>query len=158
MEGDGRIAQTVFNLLNGLEELDFRIVRSEITDSLGIYKNNLLLTILQEPQDEVRVKITCFKEADPAAAAEISQQVQLTGLKEGLILIMECLEIFHKIPLALVKRGRTNLNDRGIQAKQGLIEVTSKPKCLDALKSPGFHLSLFNRRFEFFQFFDNFYL
>ena len=47
LQAHGGIAQALFDLLDGLVELDLQIVPREVPDSLGVHKDHLLLTGLR---------------------------------------------------------------------------------------------------------------
>ena len=71
MQTHGRIAQTLFNLLDALTKLDLWIARTEVPDSFGVHEDDLLLTVCEQPENKVGVKVSSFEEAQAAAPAEI---------------------------------------------------------------------------------------
>ena len=69
-------------LLDGLEELDVRIVVSQVADTLRIDKRDELLPANNQPQDKFGVKISCLEETDTAPLAQVAQQIEfLVGKK-----------------------------------------------------------------------------
>ncbi len=79
----------MFNLLDGLVELDLGISRSEVADALGVHESDLLFSTGQEPEDEVWVKVAGLEEADAASLAQVAEQVELLGPEEVGIAVVE---------------------------------------------------------------------
>ena len=69
-----RVTEAALDVLYRLIELDFRIVKSEIADALGVDECDELTIADDQPQDEVGMEIARFKKADPTALAEVSEQ------------------------------------------------------------------------------------
>src|SRR6266851_6322526 len=106
-----RVVETLFNLFDGFVELDFRVRRAEISDALRIHEDYMLPACDQEPQNEIRVEVAGLEEAYTTALAEVAKQIELLVIEEAAGVIVECLEVLHEVPLALVERHRADLDD-----------------------------------------------
>ncbi len=53
-------------LLDGFLKLDPGVVCCKVADAFGVDKNNALLAILDEPENDVGVEVACLKK-DPIA-------------------------------------------------------------------------------------------
>ena len=71
LQTHGRIAEALLDLVDSLVEQDLRVARPEVPDSLGVYKDDLLPTASEQPQDEIRVEVAGFEKADAAARAQV---------------------------------------------------------------------------------------
>ena len=79
------IAEAFFEVLYRLVEANLRIVRTlKIADALGINKRHVLAVGNEQPKDEVRIEITCFKKPDAFPATLISKQIEFCALEEAL--------------------------------------------------------------------------
>lgn len=73
VESHRRITKPLFDVLDSLEELYFGIGQSEITDTFRINEGNILLTIGDDPDNEIGMKVACLEESHTSPFAHVSQ-------------------------------------------------------------------------------------
>src|SRR5659263_166376 len=111
LQAHGGIAEALLDFLDGLVEPDLGVVRPEIPDAYGIHENDMLHAVREQPENKVGVKIAGLEEAHTAALAQIAEQIELPGLEEVGVSVVERLEILDELTLALVERRGTDLDD-----------------------------------------------
>src|SRR5690606_32069202 len=97
------MAEPPLDLLDGLVKSDLGIIRRYAADALRIDKDDLLALALVLPDDEIRVEVAGFEEADATALAQIAQQVKFSLGKVAGVGLVERLQILDELSLALVQ-------------------------------------------------------
>src|SRR5450830_102394 len=95
-------------------------------DALGVNERDVLMSIHDEPHDEVGVQIATLEQADTIASAAVAQQVQLLILKEVGVIIIVTPEVLHKLPLAPVQSHWRYGHSTPTQTEQRLVQVPLK--------------------------------
>ena len=145
LQANTRIAKSLLDFLDGLVELYLGIVRTDVPDAFGGHEDDMLLSVREQPENKVGVEIACLEEANAAALAQIAEQVELSFLEEIGASVVECLEIFHELPLALVQRCGADLDNITLQIQKRLIQVPAEPDRFHAAELPGFQIAFPNR-------------
>ena len=101
------------------------------------------------------MKVAGLEEADPAALAQVAQQIEFPGLEELCVTFVERLEILDELAFALVQRRWADLDDVRVQIEQWLVEMPAKPDRLHALEFPRFQVTLLDRGLELFELRDD---
>jgi hypothetical protein len=60
VQGHEWIIQAGFDLFDGLVELDFGVLETYVPDAFGINKADMLMVAVNEPDNEIRVKVAGF--------------------------------------------------------------------------------------------------
>ena len=94
------------------------------------------------------MEVAGLEEAHAAALAQVAQQVELPGLEEVGVPVVERLEVLDKLALALVQRRRADLDDVRVQIEQRLVQVLAEPDGLHAPELPGLEVALLDRGLE----------
>src|SRR5690606_18034418 len=91
------IADPGLDVLDSSIELQFWIVnRAQTTDTFRINKGNFLTLSVDSPEDEVRVKATCFEKAHASSTAHVTQQKQRFLCELAWVSLTEGLHVLHE--------------------------------------------------------------
>lgn len=90
-------------------EAKFRIIKTifHIEESLWVYKNDILLVSIDNPDDEIWIKILSLEESN-SLFTEISEEIELFSSKEFGISLIVFLHLKYEFSLSLVERNRGN--------------------------------------------------
>lgn len=76
-----------------------------IEESLWIYKNNILLVSINNPDDKIWVEILCFEESD-SLPTQISEEIEIFSGEGFYISLIVFLHLEYKLSFSFIQRNR----------------------------------------------------
>ncbi len=82
MQFHGRVAEALFNFLDGFVKLNLGVFWPYISQSFGIHKDHLLLFTLNQPQDEIRIENTQLPPEELSFSGKMNNEVFIEDLEK----------------------------------------------------------------------------